>query len=356
MTIRNRGHPEFCTSPIFYMINEKPWYQKIITSYIPWIMTGFVFVGSFLDTVSNTINLITPRVTYFGTLSATLLFIFAKVLLTRYPVRWITEDNQLVYVRSFGIAPILTLTGVLVALWIPRIFSSASNSPPVETLIPVTDTTIPAPTQTPDVADLYTYFPPPTVNSMRTYRFSVIYSDFSDGANEQKIDSGSFSEVVRIVNDKYQSDGVTIVGMERIGGGDYVAPCPDKFYWHVYDANRFYLVCSRNYVDAAGSLIAADTAPNLVIYSQFEVGPLNMMPHYLAPFEIDKRWQSDYRIEIQDKVTKETPAGTFYDCFKLLFFQIHYEEFRYVCPFVGVVAIEVSSRGDFYSAELTSLK
>ena len=346
---------------------KKPWYQKIITSYIPWIVTGFIFVGSLLDTVSNTIELITPSVTYFGTLIAALLVIFSKVLLTRYPVRWVTEDNQRVYVRSFGIAPILTLVGVLVALWIPRFFGNhwsnvprtmptVSNYPTIETTIPVTDTTIPIPAKTPDVTNLYTYFPPPTINSMRTYKFSVIYSDFSDGENEQKIDTGSFSEVVRIVNDKYKSDGITIVGLERVGGGDYVAPCPDKFYWYVYDANRFYLICSKNYVDAAGSKIAADTASNLVVYSQFEAEPLNIMPHYLAPFEIDKRWQADYRITIQDKLTKETPAGTFHDCFKILFFMIHYEEFRYVCPFVGVVAIEVSSRGDFYSAELASLK
>jgi hypothetical protein len=284
----------------------------------------------------------------------------------RYPVRWITEDKQIVHYRSFGIAPILTLVGVLVALWIPRFFGNnwsggreisptTSNSAMIETVIPTTDTIIPTPNQTPDVTNLYTYFPPPTLNSMRTYDFSVIYSDSIGGSNEQKLDSGSYSEVVRIVNDKYQSDDITIVGIERIGG-NYVTFCPDNFYWLVYDTTRFYIICSRNYVDPAGSQMIVDTAPNLVIYSQFEAETLELLPHYLAPFEFGKRWQADYSIEIQDKITKETPLGTFFDCFRILFFLIHYQEYRYICPSVGVVAIEVSSRGEFYSAELISLK
>lgn len=216
-------------------------------------------------------------------------------------------------------------------------------------------TTLPAPTQAPDPTNLYTYFPPPIKDSTRTYNFSVIYSSLSENTTEQKIETGSFSEVARIINDKYRSDGITIVGVERIGG-NYVAPCPDNFYWYVYDANRFYTICSKNYVDAAGSQIAINKEPNLVVNSQFETEPLSIMPHYLAPLEIDKQWQADYYITVQEKVSKETPLGTFHDCYKLRFFMIHYEEFRYVCPGVGVVAIEVSSRGDFYSAELTSLK
>jgi hypothetical protein len=215
--------------------------------------------------------------------------------------------------------------------------------------------TLPAPTQTPDPTNLYTYFPRPIKDSTRTYSFSVIYSSFSENSIEQKFETGSFSEVARIINDKYRSSGVTIVGVERIGV-DYVAPCPDNFYWYVYDAKRFYIICSKNYVDAVGFQIANNKEPDLVVSSQFATEPLSIMPHYLAPFEIGKLWQADYAISIQEKVTKETPLGTFHDCYKLYFFLIHYEEFRYVCPLVGVVAIEVSSRGDFYSAELISLK
>lgn len=214
-----------------------------------------------------------------------------------------------------------------------------------------------SPTQTPDVANLYTYFPPPTMNSVRTYDFSVAYSDFADNENVEKRVAGSFSEIVRVVNDKYQSDGVTIIGVERIGGGDFVVSCPEDFYWYVYDATRFYLICSKNYVDAAASLIVQDSAPYQIIHSQFGPEPLSISPHYLAPLEIDKRWVSGgYRIAVEDKVTKKTPLGTFRDCFRLLFFQIHYQEFRYICPSVGVVAIEVTSRGDLYSAALTELK
>jgi hypothetical protein len=235
------------------------------------------------------------------------------------------------------------------------IFTFITNIQSIPEAVKKQLTTLPAPTQTPDPTNLYTYFPSPIKDSTKTYNFSVIYSSLSENTTEQKIETGSFSEVVRIINDKYRSDGITIVGIERIGG-DYVAPCPDNFYWYVYDANRFYIICSKNYVDAAGSQMAVDKEPDLVVYSQFETNPLSIMPHYLTPFEIGRHWQADYDITVQEKVSKETPLGTFYDCYKLRFFMIHYEEFRYVCPVVGVVAIEVSSRGDFYSAELTYLK
>jgi hypothetical protein len=100
---------------------KKPWYQRTITFYLPWVITGFVFIGSILDTVGNTTNWITPSVTVTGTIVIVLNYVLLSFCLKRSPLAWITENGQKVLINRVGIKPKLVVIGVLVALWLPRV-------------------------------------------------------------------------------------------------------------------------------------------------------------------------------------------------------------------------------------------
>jgi hypothetical protein len=102
---------------------SKPWYQNLIASYFPWVFIGFLFIGSFIDAVNNTLGFITPTITWIGTVFVLLISFLGSRLIKLKPVPWITDDGQRVYVKSLGRKPILVMIGILVALWIPRMLS-----------------------------------------------------------------------------------------------------------------------------------------------------------------------------------------------------------------------------------------
>lgn len=104
----------------------KTLYQKLVDSYIVWIIAGFFFVGSLLDTVSNTLDLITPMVTWIGTVGIILIFISSNIYLRKRPIIWISEDNQQFNIHSLGLKPALMLFGVLLSLWVPNLINSNS--------------------------------------------------------------------------------------------------------------------------------------------------------------------------------------------------------------------------------------
>ncbi len=223
---------------------------------------------------------------------------------------------------------------------------------------------LPQPSQTSDPSNLYTYFPHPTLGSTRSYNYSYVYAQYDQNMNVtgQKTETGSYSETVTIVNQEFIGDDITIMGVE-IQEKDYLARCKNNFYWVVYDPRRLYIICSKDYVFSAAAGMAGNPEPNLTANSQYSARPLNLGPEYFAPFEIGKYWESNkfdepnaFEVSVKDKVTKTISLGTYSDCFQFSFFAIHYIELRYLCPHVGLVAIEVYDHDDYYSAELVSLK
>lgn len=100
---------------------RKAWYQKLVSSYIPWIFVGFLFLGSILDTFNNAVNLISTRISVLGTVSILLAALLTQIYLKRRPVRWVTKDGQQVYIKSLGWGSIFALTGIFFALWIPHL-------------------------------------------------------------------------------------------------------------------------------------------------------------------------------------------------------------------------------------------
>jgi hypothetical protein len=345
---------------------KKPWYQKIITSYIPWIATGFLFVGSLLDTISNTIDLITPAVTYFGTLSAILFFIFAKVSLTRYPVRWVTEDNQLVYVRSFGIAPILTLVGVLIALWIPRFFGNywpeniLPETATVETSELNSNATLAAPTTEKRSFNTTKDVFPEFLGYVWTYNVSRVTESPDNESEQYKI--GQFTKRIASIETGI-SDYARIIAVDQ-SGENYMSECSatltsgDLDIWYVVDDTRFYVACSKE----EAYQIAVD------LRNENQNGPTERLltPEYVIPFKVGNLWTWDptlpprddtnYQWYVQAKVDVTVPAGEFHECFRIVLGTLGSTTIRWVCPGVGLVAAEYHHYGAIndYRAELIS--
>jgi len=244
------------------------------------------------------------------------------------------------------------------------IIAFLTNKQSMQDFIADDKTAVPQPSPTPDPSNLYTYFPSPNIGITRTYNYSYVFAqpDQNGKVTGQKTENGSYSETVTIVNQDFIGHDITIAGVE-IKGNDYLARC-ESFYWVVYDRTRFYIICSKDYVfNAAGAMID-NPAPDLTAASQDGSDLLHLGPEYFAPFEIGKYWNSNRNVDIylaqevsvKGKVSKTISLGTYDNCFQFRFWAVNYEELRYLCPHVGLVAIEVYDHGDYYSAELVSMK
>ena len=258
--------------------------------------------------------------------------------------------------------PLFAILGVISSCL--AIFTFFTNIQSIQEINLGGGTASPQPSPTPDLANLHTFFPHPTTNSSKTFNFNYIFGDYNQdtGVLEQKTDSGSYIETISIVNDEYVDKNITIVGVQVTNQKyfpQYVPHCPNNFYWYVYDNQRLYTVCEKEYVYFAASEMASNNAPHLLINSQFKPEPLNLYPEYLMPFEVEKQWdvaEYSYPATVKGRVSKTVSAGAFNDCFQISFFAINYNELRYLCPNVGLVAIEVNDHQEFYSAELAGIQ
>jgi YD repeat-containing protein len=132
---------------IVRMPMKKPWYQKTATRYIPWLFTGFLLVGSILDSINNTITWVTPAITIVGTVITIIVFISLSAYLKRSPLLWLSEDGLKVYITDVGDWPKLIGIGILVALWLPRVISLPQGAlTPTPTTNTSSSTTLAAPT------------------------------------------------------------------------------------------------------------------------------------------------------------------------------------------------------------------
>lgn len=210
----------------------------------------------------------------------------------------------------------------------------------------------------PDSGDLHTYFETPSIGATRSYAYSLVRAQPGDAgtpdASGSSVLSGTYSETVRIVNGAWADQGITVVGVET-AGENHLPPCPDTFHWYVYDQSRFYVVCSTRHVSGAANEFARSRDPTLVADGAFTSDTITLNPEYVAPFDVGAEWQSSraYAV-VRDKVTKTTPIGTFNNCYQIEYQAIHYREWRYVCPGIGLTAVEVEDHGDHYSAQLVS--
>lgn len=100
--------------------HPKPWYQRLATSYFPWLIGAFLLTGSVLDSISNSIALITPAASYVGCIVIILTVLVVQFRIRRRPLKWITPDGQ--ETRYISLWPWLHIVslGVILLLLIPR--------------------------------------------------------------------------------------------------------------------------------------------------------------------------------------------------------------------------------------------
>lgn len=116
---------------------EKPWYQRVITSYFPWILLGITLVGSLIDAIKN-LELISPLVTYGGTFVIIVLLILLEIIFQKKEIYWTVETGERIRIKSLGIKNIIVGIGLIVALWIPRTLPEISSSSTVPLVTVVT--------------------------------------------------------------------------------------------------------------------------------------------------------------------------------------------------------------------------
>jgi len=131
-------------------------------------------------------------------------------------------------------------------------------------------------------------------------------------------------------------------------------------YWMVSDQSRAFVVCSRR--DAY--FLASDLARGRNRGTAEVRGDL---PEYVFPLQEGEIWQEftgdpvslddpSYQWHVGAKLGVRVPAGTFTDCYRIELFTLPDETMKWVCPGVGLVAVEYSHHGALweYRAELVS--
>lgn len=107
-------------------MKKRPWYQLLATS-VAWALAGYLALGAALDATGNAIALVTPVVTYSGTALVTGSWIAAWLYLRRRPLPWVGHGNAEIRIRRLGWQSNLFLGGILVLLWVPRVFGPAGD-------------------------------------------------------------------------------------------------------------------------------------------------------------------------------------------------------------------------------------
>lgn len=94
--------------------------------WIGFVLFGIAFLGSFLDSISNAITLIIAPLTYIGTAVLLSAWILTELGLMLFGVPW-KRGNRTVRVKSLNTKIRLSLIGILILLWIPRLGDIPTN-------------------------------------------------------------------------------------------------------------------------------------------------------------------------------------------------------------------------------------
>lgn len=106
---------------------EIPTHQKIIR-WIGYIIIGIFAIGGVLDSISNSISLITSSVTYWGTVIIFIIFISIFFYLRKKPISWVI-NQQNIKISKLGIKPTLMVLGCVLLLWVPRVVDLFTDNP-----------------------------------------------------------------------------------------------------------------------------------------------------------------------------------------------------------------------------------
>jgi hypothetical protein len=194
-----------------------------------------------------------------------------------------------------------------------------------------------------------------------TYTFSDLNEDYEvEGAT-----MGTYTERVVMITTG-PSDEFRLIGIEQ-EGESMLSPCygstrvvGDLPLWYVTDNQRLYAACSQ--------WEAFSIAESLVGSSEDGETDSVWPPQLVVPIDVGDVWPAfpgglsepvvpDYNWHVEAKADVNVPAGVFTDCFKISLRTLPDAISRWVCPGVGVAAMEYhhSTVARDYRAELREI-
>lgn len=112
---------------------QLPNYQKIIQQSI-YVAGGIVLLGSLLSSFSNSLALVSPTVTYVGSILILMVWVIASLLLRCHPLRWVVRGGKKVGLTHLGMQLNAKLIGIILLLWLPRIVDYATYTEEIPAL------------------------------------------------------------------------------------------------------------------------------------------------------------------------------------------------------------------------------
>jgi hypothetical protein len=84
------------------------------------MLVGVLALGSLLSAISNSISLVSPRVTYIASAFLIVTWVFFEFTFMMFRLPWLAAHGVRVRLIAPGVKPRLCMIGVLALLWVPR--------------------------------------------------------------------------------------------------------------------------------------------------------------------------------------------------------------------------------------------
>ena len=97
---------------------EKPFYQKAVENAI-FIVSGIIFLGAILDSISNTFEFITKDRAILITVVLISIWLIIELSLRIKPIEWKSKNGAKIRIKRLGNRIRLPLIGIIVFVWIP---------------------------------------------------------------------------------------------------------------------------------------------------------------------------------------------------------------------------------------------
>ena len=104
--------------------------QTLHQQFLRWIIysiVGFLALGNLFDAINNAIVIVTPIVTYVGSLFILIIWCSTELTLWYRPLKWNFKSNQSVRITGLGTKPRLAILGAIFLLWVPRLVNVAAT-------------------------------------------------------------------------------------------------------------------------------------------------------------------------------------------------------------------------------------
>lgn len=231
---------------------------------------------------------------------------------------------------------------------------------PVPAPVPASETTAQPPPRGHPVLEYFPLYP----GTSWTYFYSrEAEGHGEDGRSirgETRVITESVAMVITTISDEVYLAKIIVAGQSVLAGCYETSTLgSDAEYWMVADESRVFIVCSKS--EATSLAVELVHSPN----GQYATSTSATLPEFMLPLAIGKVWQafpdfpvdiggSAYLWHVESKLDLRVPAGTFSDCYRIQLFTLGAATKRWVCPGVGLAAIEYNHHGAVhnYRAEL----